>query len=72
MDDIRGFTVRDCREFYRTHYAPSNATIVIAGDFSESRALSLVQKHYGRLSGARRVERRLCGGCSGVTEVART
>ncbi|MGB3049435.1 MAG: pitrilysin family protein [Polyangiales bacterium] len=58
MDDIRGFTVQDCREFYRTHYAPSNATIVIAGDFSESKALSLVQEHYGDLSGARRVERR--------------
>ena len=53
MEDIRGFTVRDCREFYRTHYAPSNANIVIAGDFDERKALSLVQRHYGRLSGAR-------------------
>ncbi len=52
MDDIRGFTVGDCRAFYRTHYAPSNATIVIAGDFDEPKALSLVQKHYGGLSGA--------------------
>jgi len=57
MDDIRGFTVQDCREFYRTHYAPSNATIVIAGDFDESKALSLVQKHYGGLPGTRRAER---------------
>jgi len=57
MDDIRGFTVKDCREFYRAHYSPSNATIVIAGDFSEFKALSLVQKHYGGLSGVRRAER---------------
>ena len=35
MEDIRAFTVEDCREFYRKHYAPSNATIVIAGDFNE-------------------------------------
>ncbi len=56
MDDIRGFTVEDCREFYRKHYAPSNATIVIAGDFKESNALSLIQKHYGGLSGAVGVE----------------
>jgi zinc protease len=49
MKDIRGFTVRDCREFYRTHYAPANATLVIAGDFDERRALGLVQKHYGGL-----------------------
>lgn len=58
MDDIRGFTVEDCREFYRTHYAPSNATVVIAGDFAESKALSLIQEHYGGLPGARRVEQR--------------
>ena len=56
MNDIRGFTVQDCREFYRAHYAPSNATIVIAGDFKEQKALSLVQKHYGCLPGVRRVE----------------
>ncbi|UCH29404.1 MAG: insulinase family protein [Myxococcales bacterium] len=49
MTDIRGFTVRDCREFYRRHYAPANATLVIAGDFDERRALILVQKHYGKL-----------------------
>ncbi len=47
MDDIRGFTVRDCREFYRAFYAPSNATLVIAGDFDEKKALGLVQRHYG-------------------------
>lgn len=54
MEDIRGFTVRDCRSFYRAHYAPNNATIVIAGDFDERRALSLVQKSYGNLPRARR------------------
>jgi zinc protease len=53
MKDIRGFTVQDCQAFYRTHYAPSNATVVIAGDFAERKALSLVQKHYGGLSRAR-------------------
>ncbi|HET6416946.1 MAG TPA: pitrilysin family protein [Polyangiales bacterium] len=52
MADIRAFTVQDCREFYRKHYAPSNATIVIAGDFNERTALSLVQKHYGGFSRA--------------------
>jgi len=53
MQDIRGFTVRDCQEFYRTHYAPANATVVIAGDFNEQKALSHVQKHYGGLSASR-------------------
>jgi zinc protease len=49
MKDIRGFSVRDCRQFYRTHYAPANATVVVAGDFDEGKALGLVQKHYGDL-----------------------
>jgi zinc protease len=53
MQDIRGFSVRDCQQFYRTHYAPSNATVVIAGDFNEHKALSHVQKHYGGLSASR-------------------
>jgi len=56
MKDIRGFTVDDCRQFYRTHYAPNNATVIVAGDFSERQALSLVQERYGRLSAARQVD----------------
>ncbi|MFZ1865912.1 MAG: pitrilysin family protein [Polyangiales bacterium] len=52
MEDIQGFTVRDCRAFYRTHYAPNNAIIVIAGDFGEKKALSLVQQAYGGLPSA--------------------
>jgi zinc protease len=56
MEDIRGFTVRDCKQFYRTHYAPSNATVVIAGDFNEQKALSLVQRHYGGMSAVRNPE----------------
>ncbi len=55
MDDIRGFTVNDCQTFYRKHYAPNNATLVIVGDFDERKALSLVQSHYGSLPRARSV-----------------
>lgn len=53
MTDISGFTVRDCRSFYRAHYAPGNATLIVAGDFDETRALRLVQRHYGALSKGR-------------------
>jgi len=49
MNDIRNFSVRDCQQFYRTHYAPANATVVVAGDFDEQRALRLIQRHYGSL-----------------------
>jgi zinc protease len=56
MEDIRGFTVQDCRNFYRTHYAPGNATLIIAGDFDEKKTLSLVQKHYGAFPSTRPAE----------------
>ncbi len=58
MKDIRGFTVRDCQDFYRTHYAPSNCTVVVAGDFDERKAVSLVQKHYGGMSAPRTARHR--------------
>lgn len=58
MDDIRGFTVEDCRRFYRAYYAPNNATLVLAGDFDERRALGLIQERYGHLPKARNVDGR--------------
>ena len=48
-EDIAGFTTADCRAFYRTYYAPNNATIVLAGDVDEEAALRLVREHYGGL-----------------------
>ncbi len=56
MKDIRGFTVADCRGFYRTHYAPNNATIIVAGDFNERQTLALIQERYGHLSPARQLD----------------
>jgi zinc protease len=53
MSDIAGFTVDDCRRFYRSYYAPNRATIVVVGDFNEARALGLIQEHYGHMRSAR-------------------
>ena len=49
MSDIEGFTVEDCETFYRTYYAPNNATIVLVGDLNELQALSLLRDHYGTI-----------------------
>jgi len=49
MSDIEGFTTEDCREFYKTYYAPNNATIVVVGDVSEKSLLARIQKTYGEL-----------------------
>ncbi len=53
MRDIQGFTTKDCLAFYRTFYAPNNATVVIVGDFDERETLALVKKHYAKIKPAR-------------------
>lgn len=52
MKDIQGFTPEDCQGFYRTYYAPNNATIVVVGKVREKDILSRIQKAYGEISPA--------------------
>jgi len=49
MRDIQAITIDDCRQFYRTYYAPNNATVVLVGDFDEAAALDLIGQHYGKI-----------------------
>ena len=37
MEDIQGFTPEDCVAFYRTYYAPNNATVVVVGRRARAR-----------------------------------
>ena len=52
MDDIQGFTTDDCNAFYKTYYAPNNATVVVVGDVDRRRLLERVQGAYGALTSA--------------------
>jgi zinc protease len=49
MADIQGFTTDDCVAFYRTYYAPNNASLVVVGDAAARDVLRLAQEHYGSL-----------------------
>jgi zinc protease len=49
MEDILNFTPEDCRTFYRTWYAPNNATLVLVGDVDYGKLLPLLVRHYGSL-----------------------
>ncbi|MEI8255952.1 MAG: pitrilysin family protein [Deltaproteobacteria bacterium] len=53
MEDILAFTTGDCRTFYKTYYAPNNATVVIVGDFAPAATLAKLQKHYGVIGAAK-------------------
>ncbi len=49
MEDIRALALPEIRAFYRTWYAPNNATIVCVGDFDEDALLDLVASSYGKI-----------------------
>ncbi len=49
MEDIRALALPEIRAFYRTWYAPNNATIVCVGDFDEDALLDLVSRSYGSI-----------------------
>ena len=47
--DIERVPVAKLQEFYRKHYQPDNAMLVVAGQFQEAPTLELVQKYFGAL-----------------------
>jgi zinc protease len=46
-DDIRAMEFEDVREFFRTYYHPSNASLVLAGDLATERAFELADRYFG-------------------------
>lgn len=49
MPDIQGFCPEDCAEFYRTYYAPNNATIIVVGDVNLATLLERIGIAYAPL-----------------------
>ncbi len=47
--DIKSLTLDKALAFYRTHYAPNNAVLIVAGDVSPGELRALAQKHYGMI-----------------------
>jgi zinc protease len=48
-EDLERATVEDVQEFFRKFYVPSNASLVVAGDFEIETARELVRKYYGKI-----------------------
>jgi predicted Zn-dependent peptidase len=46
MGDIEAITREQCLEFFRSYYAPNNATLFVVGDFVSEKALELIESHY--------------------------
>ena len=47
--DLDAMDINDCREFYKTHYAPNNAVIAVIGDLKPEKVASIIHKHYGHI-----------------------
>jgi zinc protease len=47
MSDLLAFTADDPRQWYKTWYAPNNATLVIAGDVKADEVFKLAERFYG-------------------------
>ena len=58
MADLSAATLEDTRNFFRTYYAPNNATLAIAGDFDPATAKQLVAKYFGQIPRGPAVNRR--------------
>lgn len=50
MVDLNRATIDDMKDFYRIHYAPNNAVVVVVGDFDSSKAKKLITKYYGPIA----------------------
>ena len=46
-DDVKKLGVNDLTNFYRRHYAPNNAALIVAGDTTVDAVRKLAEKYYG-------------------------
>ena len=49
MNDLENMTAADAREWYKTWYAPNNATLVVVGDVNAQEVLKLAKQYFGPL-----------------------
>ncbi|MGI8508771.1 MAG: M16 family metallopeptidase [Gemmatimonadaceae bacterium] len=47
MADLSAASLADVKNFFRTYYAPNNATLTIVGDFNSDSAKALVKHYFG-------------------------
>ncbi|MFQ5958640.1 MAG: M16 family metallopeptidase [Alphaproteobacteria bacterium] len=49
--EIRELTTEDALAFYRRHYAPDNAVLIVVGDITAEELRPLAEKYYGAIPG---------------------
>ncbi|MCD4830476.1 MAG: insulinase family protein [Anaerohalosphaeraceae bacterium] len=49
MEDIKNFSVEDCRNFFDVYYVPANATIIVAGGVKAENVIKMVKKEFAHI-----------------------
>jgi zinc protease len=58
MQDLQNMTWKDAQAWYRSWYAPNNATVVVVGDVDPLQVAALAKSYYGPLARKRLPERK--------------
>lgn len=48
-EELERMTLADAQYFYKTYYAPNNATLILIGDIDVNESLKLAHKYYGSI-----------------------
>ncbi|MDO8772713.1 MAG: pitrilysin family protein [Burkholderiaceae bacterium] len=52
--DVEGVDISHLQAFYRRHYQPDNATLIVSGKFDQAKVLAWVQRYFGAIAPAKR------------------
>ncbi len=55
MKDIEKFELKDVIKFFKTYYAPNNASLVIGGNFNKKNAKELIEKYFNTIPSGKKV-----------------
>ena len=59
MADLSAASLSDVQNFFRTYYAPNNATLTVAGDFDPATVKKMVAQYFGSIPRGPEVKRRV-------------
>lgn len=57
MEDLSAAALDDVKDFFRTHYAPNNAVLVLCGDFKADEVKPLIGKYFATIPRGKPIER---------------
>ena len=57
IDDISNFSLEEVSSFFRKYYSPSNASLVVTGNFNDKSVKEKIEKYFGEITDSVSVEK---------------